>query len=128
MNERETGEEFADRPELVRKRAINIALRRLSVFAGIVAFMTLLILDVLATNAGNQARQRIADCTTPGGVCFEEAQKRTAEAVRVLVEQGRQREQDTQLIVRLAAACADQPGSQSAEQIRVCIEERLVAR
>jgi hypothetical protein len=74
---------------------------------------------------GKQTRDRIADCTTPGGECYQEGQKRTGEAIQILYEQGIAREKITRTVVRLAAACADKPGSQTAQEILLCIEERM---
>lgn len=62
----------------------------------------------------------IESCTTVGGDCYEDSQQRTADVVRLL--NGYQRR-----VVTLAAACADRADTQTAAQIRRCIDDGLRA-
>lgn len=65
-----------------------------------------------ATNAATL--DAVRDCTTPGRACYERGRRTTAAAVA-----------DITRISVYAAACADQPGRQSARQIEACITRRL---
>jgi hypothetical protein len=56
----------------------------------------------------------IKDCTQPEGVCYQRGQDSTAEAV-----------DNIGLLSTYAAACADQPDQQTAEEIRECVLELL---
>lgn len=67
---------------------------------------------------GNREIQiRLQDCTTPGGKCFKEGQARTGNAVVQISE-----------ISKIAAVCADKPGTITAEEMDNCIQSTLKAR
>ncbi len=57
---------------------------------------------------------RIEDCTTPGRECFEDSQRRLAEAITGIND-----------FATYAAACADKPRQQTAQQIKVCIVAQI---
>lgn len=58
--------------------------------------------------------EKIDSCTDPKGACTKRGQKSTAEAIG-----------DINRITAIAAACADQAGQQSLEQIQACIIAEL---
>ena len=64
------------------------------------------------------ATERIAhailDCTTPGGECYSDGQKRTAQAVI-----------DIAKVSAYANACADAPGEQTDAEVLACVMNRL---
>lgn len=73
----------------------------------------------VAAKAATSTNEQILDCLDPGGKCFEESQRRSADVLA-----------QVQLIIVLAAACAaDVTGDQSVEQrqdsITACIAKRL---
>jgi hypothetical protein len=113
--------EFDERPDLIRRRARAVMAERAwrMLWIGIGALVAVLL--VWDITVGYQARERIADCTTPGGECYEEGQKNTGSAVTDIVDLAR-------LASIAAAACADQPGQQTFHDVRVCTEEILTAQ
>lgn len=125
----EPKDEFTHRPDLVRQRARVIMLERLWRTFIVVVLVGTLVIVILTTVQGAQTRERIADCTTPGGQCYEEGTTRTGEAVKGIIEQTLENGQDlhslTRHIVVLAAWCADRPGSQDLDHIRQCINEQM---
>ena len=56
----------------------------------------------------------IRDCTQPEGECYQRSQDSTAEVV-----------DNIGLLSTYAAACADQPEQQTAEEIRACVLDLL---
>jgi hypothetical protein len=56
----------------------------------------------------------LIDCTTPGGKCFEQNQRRTGQVVVNLNE-----------VTKIATICADRPGSISLEEMEACIKTEL---
>jgi hypothetical protein len=58
--------------------------------------------------------QRLEDCTTPSGACYQESNARTGEAIGSINQ-----------ITIIAAACADQQGVATENDIRKCIEQAL---
>ncbi len=73
--------------ELARKRATKINIVVLAVLAGFVAM--LLAIGYQNNQLANQASQTnkaIEDCSTPGGKCYEEGRKRTAQAIDDIVK------------------------------------------
>jgi len=56
----------------------------------------------------------IADCVTPGRPCYDDGQKRTANAVGSINE-----------ITAITVACGDLPGEQTVAQIRACVTKQL---
>lgn len=67
-----------------------------------------------AAEAARKSTDLIADCTTPGRLCFERGQRRTAKAVASINE-----------VVVLAASCASGPEEKSVQEIQSCVIERL---
>lgn len=61
-----------------------------------------------------ESLQIIRSCTTPGMQCFDEGQKRTADAVA-----------DINRVAVYAAACADKPGVQGRDEIYACVVRSL---
>lgn len=57
---------------------------------------------------------RIESCTTPEGACYRRGQQNTGAAVSTINE-----------ITIYAAACAKQPGIDTAREIRACVEDYL---
>ncbi len=56
----------------------------------------------------------VRDCTQPQGECYQRSQDSTAEVV-----------DNIGLLSTYAAACADQPEQQTAEEIRACVLDLL---
>ncbi len=110
-------DEHYDRPDLVKKRTRVIIMDRLwRTFLSVVMLITIgiLIYDVTVAAA---TREKIADCTTPNGECYQRGEERTGE---VLIDVGE--------IVRLTMACADKAGVQTEEEIQRCVEKGLEER
>lgn len=63
-----------------------------------------------AAEAAARGTNRIEDCTTPGRDCFEESQRRLAQAITGIND-----------YATYAAACADKPQQQTYAQIKACI-------
>jgi hypothetical protein len=124
-----TETEFKDRPELIKKRARAVFVTRL--FWTSIILMVALCLGILVYNALQAAasRQRLMDCTTPGGKCYAEGQARTAEAVKSLITAGATDEIATRRTVVLAAACAAgiaQRGQPvTVESVEQCVNREL---
>lgn len=68
--------------------------------------------EIAETNRANG--QRLIDCTTPGGQCFEDGNDRTGEAIGTINE-----------VTILAASCVQLPGIDTEAEIRECIEQGL---
>lgn len=94
--------------------------RALGAVAGSLAGLLVVLVLVLVvqiyqvTQQNNRLNERIVDCTTPGRPCFEEGQKRTAEAVALLNQ-----------YTEAAVVCADREGSQPRPVVRACILRSL---
>ena len=58
--------------------------------------------------------ERLQDCTTPGGSCYEQSRSGSSGAIR-----------DINNITIAAAACADREGVDTVADIRKCIEDTL---
>lgn len=56
----------------------------------------------------------IKDCTQPEGACYQRSQDNTAQVV-----------DNIGLLATYAAACADEPGTQTAREIRACVLDRI---
>lgn len=112
--DRDETDEFHYRPELIRKRAITIALSRLMLIMFVLWMTIMMGFIAWTTYEAEQQRDRLIDCTTPGGRCFEDSQKRTADAVGNLNE-----------ITVFAAACADKAGVNTVAQIQACVLDEL---
>jgi hypothetical protein len=74
----------------------------------------LVVLDILV---GHSTRDDIADCTIPGGECYQRSQEQTGEAIGQLINE----EILTRTYARLAASCADKAGVQTEDDIEKCI-------
>ena len=68
----------------------------------------------------DETLQIMRGCTTPGEECYDRGQRRTAELVAHLTS-------DLTRVSAYAAACADQAGVQTEDQIFACIVRRLAA-
>jgi hypothetical protein len=64
------------------------------------------------TNVGTN--ERIVDCTTPGGKCYQQGQKRTGAAVADILKGA-----------TYAIACADKRGVQTEAEIQACVLKRI---
>jgi len=65
--------------------------------------------------------QLIRDCTTDGGACYEDSERRTANVIRVLNEAGRARRDYIIAVV----VCADRPGIQTVAAIKSCANREV---
>jgi hypothetical protein len=124
---------MTDSSTVTKYRGRAIAVQRtllVLVAAGLVTVLALLAYD--AYN-GMKAREQLVNCTVPGKECYEEGQKRTADAVTAIVEEtlagvdrvADQSHLETRRIVQHAAACADEPGAQTYKEIERCVKQRL---
>lgn len=68
----------------------------------------------------DQTLKIIRECTTPGEDCYDRGQARTAAIVARLTN-------DLTRVSAYAAACADQAGVQTEDEIFACIVRRLAA-
>ena len=64
-----------------------------------------------------RTQEQIKDCIDPHGKCFKMAQQQTASAVGSINE-----------ITYYAVSCADEPGTQTLDEIRACVLGKLTAR
>lgn len=119
-----TGTEFQDRPELVKKRARALVVQRLA--AGVLVLFIVASLSLATYNAliSISTRAALLDCTVPGGSCYQEGQRQTAEAIRQLVEANEAGEATTREIVIAATDCADNEGVDTSEEIERCVNEQ----
>jgi hypothetical protein len=114
-------EEFEGRPELQAQDKRTLLARNF--------LLTILVLWMIAVpgfltwNAieGSRSRNLLLDCTTAGGKCYAEQNKRSLEFIKQIIDE----EGDTQKIVVLAAYCAKVPGNDTAESVEKCVNERL---
>lgn len=113
-NDGELHDEHEDRPDLIKQRARVILLDR--IWRTFLAGMLIVLLAFVGYDivVGHATREQIADCTIPGGDCYQDGQKRTGE---VLIDIGE--------IIRLTVACADRQGPQTEEQIKACVLDGL---
>lgn len=127
MTQRE--DEFDGRPELIQMRGRAILLQRIAVAVLVVYIIATLTL--LAVNAiqSFQTRSALLDCTQPSGECFKDSQERSGAIIQDLIDalhkEGLDREMVTRQIVIAAAACADDPGNDTVEQIEACVDRTL---
>lgn len=121
-------DEHNQRPELVQKRARMIAVERFSVVLVALMLTVILLLDIFNTYVETQKRNRLMDCTTPGGQCFAESQRRTAQAIKQIIDENVFEEVATRRVVVLAAQCANRAGVQTVDQIESCVEYGLGER
>lgn len=118
-------DEFQERPALVRQRVRVEILDR--VWKAVLLIFVILALGISAVNAvvSIDYRQRLLDCTVPEGQCAQEGQERTAEAIQSLIQAGLDREEITRQVVVAAAACADQAGVDTEEEIQKCVDKKM---
>lgn len=67
-----------------------------------------------AAEASKAVQVQIADCLDPDGLCYKRSQRRSASAIGSINE-----------ITYYAVSCADEPGTQSLEEIQTCVIARL---
>ncbi len=73
--------------EVARKRANQINLAVLAVLAGFVAMLLAVVVQGNKTAHQTADTQKaIEDCTTPGGRCYEDGRRRTAQAIDDIVK------------------------------------------
>ena len=91
--------------------------------AGIAVLLVLNLLAQVAEQTGQLEQlarenrtngERLIDCTTPEGQCYQDGQTRTGEAVNTINE-----------VTILAASCVKIPGVDTEIEIRACIEQGL---
>lgn len=118
-------DEHNNREELIKQRGrVVLAERSLKLILALLILICLIFL-VWDTYIGHQQRALLVDCTTEGGECYEEGQKRTAEFLEQVFQQGIDREQITRKIVIIASACADRPEVNTIQEVERCVERRL---
>jgi hypothetical protein len=115
--------EYEHHPDVARKKLIYGYTIRFIAFIVIVAQFTILVLLVDNARTGREARNRLLDCTVPSGKCFQEGQKRTAQVLVQIDQQGKDREAITRATVIAAAACAKR--WDAIVLIRQCVEKEL---
>lgn len=69
-----------------------------------------------AANAAQDTNEQILDCLDPAGQCYKDSQKRSSQSIASINE-----------ITYYAAVCADRPGSQTLDEIRLCVGDLLTA-
>lgn len=118
-------DEFAGRPELVKKRA-RANLASSFFFWTILGFLVVgMGIQVVDTAQTVSVQKRLLSCTTPGLKCHNESQKRTALVVSQLIEANTTSEIQTRRIVVLAAACSRFEGNTTIAQIEQCVTKQL---
>ena len=124
--------EFADRPELVKKRARVLRLQWVLALLSIVVIISVLTLLTYDVANGVRARDRLLDCTTPNGVCYNEGQSRTAAVVQQLIDANKLDEVATRRIVVVTETCSLVPRIEAQEDfvkrlemIQLCVDQRL---
>jgi hypothetical protein len=112
-------DEFTERPDLRKKRAITIAVQRITVALGILyCVLTMTMLLILAYQ-GQEQRNSLTDCTTPSGECYKNGQRRTQEAIQALINDN----ELTRATVVAAVACAQDRTNVTKSDILACIEQ-----
>ncbi len=69
-----------------------------------------------AADAAQSTNDQILDCLDPAGQCYKDSQKRSGQTVASINE-----------ITYYAAVCADRPGSQTLDEIRLCVGDLITA-
>lgn len=122
-------EEFEKRPDLVRKRAQALFWKRIWRALWVVIGIAALTFLVYSSIVANDSRQRIEECTNPGGQCYEDNQKATGQAVASIVEgvlAGAETNHDlTRKIILLTAWCQDHDGTQTLKELEECVNTEL---
>lgn len=96
---------------LAQRRRDRLVVALLALVALLVASLVMLALVNRRTNTQNrQIIQQIGDCTTAGGTCYEDGQRRTGDAIAELVR--------AQLLVE---ACAQVPANDTAAELERCV-------
>lgn len=88
-----------------------------ALFALVVLFVGMLVAVVWQ---GGETNRRIADCTTPGGTCYEQGRARTANAIQDIVR----------VSIYMAQCARLYPGEAGPEydrKLEKCVYERLAA-
>ena len=95
---------------------VGLAITGLVVGVVATVFATYSLLSVVReqqkTNVGTN--ERIVDCTTPGGKCYQQGQERTGQAVGDILKGA-----------TYAIACADKRGVQTEAEIQACVLKRI---
>lgn len=104
-----------------RRRAI-LAQRLLVTTAAILAIVMIAAVGY-DIRVGNKTRERIEDCTVPGGECYQHSAERSAKAIQTLIAQGQKRAEVTRVVVVLAAYCAQE--KKTLRAIQKCVESKL---
>lgn len=124
---------MADIHEEVAVKAARLEFVQLVLLVlGAITMVVTLAFVVLTHQASLDQRERLLDCTEPGGECYQQSQERTAEAVKLLAENtaaiAARSQATTREVVAVAAACADRPGPQTRKAIMRCMMEQLDER
>lgn len=117
--------EIQDRPDLIRRRArANFAGK---VLLGVLILTTVLTLAlvIVSTNSGNADRDRLVECTTPNGRCYQQSQKRTSKLIQQLIDANTQQAVKTRRVVVLAQYCHGLPGVDTVDEILACVNTRM---
>lgn len=115
--------EFEDRPYLNRKRVIVLFVDGMFKFLVVVFFVVSMVLLLQNAKNGADARNRLLDCTTPEGTCFNEGQQRTAEAVKGIDSDGQDREKITRFTIIATQSCGKV--YVSLKDIQACVNVEL---
>lgn len=117
--------EFTHRPALIAQAEKVKTLQVLLQIVAALGVVVILIYVILGYQIGAQQRDRLLDCTTPAGECYKEGQKRTAEAIKVLIAEDKKGHAQVQEVLTIVAVCADRPGPQTREEIMQCMIEEV---
>lgn len=104
--------EFENRPELRRKRAISIALQRLVIVLVSVYLIGSVSILVVNSYIGAKTRATLIDCTDPEGKCYQEGQKRSAKLIGSIFE-----------VIIASDACS--LTFDTFEEIQKCVEKKV---
>jgi len=112
-------DEFTNRPDLRRKRALAIMLQRATIALFVIYCIATMGMLLWLGVQGNASRRQLVDCTTPHGKCYQEGQKRTAEAIQALINDN----ELTRETVIAAIACGQDPANDTKEEVLACIRK-----
>jgi hypothetical protein len=121
-----TRDEFTDRPELVKKRARALMWQRLGL--ALIGLFVIATLGGLTINSlfAKQQRDQLADCTTPGGKCYEEGQRQARARTKILIDAGNNRAVYTRAVVKAASKCQNQFTAPVPDSVfESCINEKM---
>lgn len=128
------------RDDLVRNRGHVIAFTRAAAAVAASAVAAVLVLGVVTIVQVRQAQQqnsplveqvaqgneRIKDCTTPAGECYQRGQEATADAIKILLQGTKAQTRAAALASATAAAiCIKADPASTVPEIAACVKEHL---